>query len=163
MRRMYGEEWLKRVLFDNEASFVRRPEGAAILTARGEYAISGPIGFKVPRNILNDTPSAPIRFLIPEEGASGSLLGFGMIKNAPHPNAVRVYINWYMSAEGMSRAAKTHLRVPLRFGTKVPYPEFQAPNKVKFLEPLPPSFEVDLKKLPQMRKVFKKMRAAAKK
>lgn len=69
MRKRYGEDWLKRVLFDNEAAFVRRPEGAALLTARGEYSIAVAIGFKVVRGILDDTPTAPIRFFIPEEGA----------------------------------------------------------------------------------------------
>lgn len=45
---------------------------------------------------------APVKGIIPKEGAflSGGASGFSLFKNAPHPNAARVFINSIASKEG---------------------------------------------------------------
>ncbi|MBW2031686.1 MAG: extracellular solute-binding protein, partial [Deltaproteobacteria bacterium] len=87
MHAMYGEEYLKKVLFDNDPDFFKRSDGAIKLTARGEYHMAICLGFQGVYRVLEATPNAPIKFYYPDEGAIVSLLGYGLLKNAPHPNA----------------------------------------------------------------------------
>lgn len=163
MHPMYGEEWLKKVLFENEPAFFKRSDGAIKITARGEYHLAVSLGFQGVYRVLKATPNAPIKFYYPEEGAILSLLGAALINNAPHPNAARVYINWRMSVEGQKNRAHNDFSVPLRYGVDVPYPQFQNLKRLKMLKPFPPTFELDLKTSGAMRKLFKDMKTAARK
>mgnify|MGYP001604351672 CR=1 FL=1 len=44
---------------------------------------------------------APVKALDLKEGAMGMPLGLAMLNKAPHPNATRVFVNWFFSAEGL--------------------------------------------------------------
>ena len=64
-------------------------------TARGEYAVYIPF-------ILTDVPSLkglPVRHVIPSEGVAYVLYGNTLVRNAPHPNAARLYIDYCLSEE----------------------------------------------------------------
>ncbi len=56
------------------------------------------------KDVVNEfiRAGAPIQFIMPAEGcyvSAGS--GYiGLIKQAPHPNAARLFINWFLSKEG---------------------------------------------------------------
>ena len=76
-------------------SFTRNQREAQRRVARGEYAIYSPF-------ILSDIANLkglPVRAVIPEEGAPYVLYGNVMMRNAPHPNAARLYIDFAMSEE----------------------------------------------------------------
>ena len=64
--------------------------------ARGEYAVYIPF-------ILTDVPSLkglPVKHIIPSEGVAYVLYGNTLVKNAPHPNAAKLYIDYCLSEEG---------------------------------------------------------------
>jgi len=70
--------------------------------ARGEYAIYMPF-------ILTDTASLkglPVKAVIPPEGVPYVLYGNVLMKNAPHPNAAKLYIDFLQSEEAQSIYAK---------------------------------------------------------
>jgi ABC-type Fe3+ transport system substrate-binding protein len=71
---------------------------------RGEVAIAGffpgATALKPMRN------GAPIKVLDLREGYISKPMRWGLIKNAPHPNATRVYINWFLSREGQTLVTK---------------------------------------------------------
>lgn len=58
----------------------------------------------------------PMAFINPEEGVyqtSGNQT-IALIKNRPHPNATRLFVNWYLTREGMSIVARTGIRQTCR-------------------------------------------------
>jgi iron(III) transport system substrate-binding protein len=63
--------------------------------ARGEYPM------RIPQLFSNTTvlKGLPIRLVIPVEGVPYIRFDMALIKNAPHPNAARLFINHYLSDE----------------------------------------------------------------
>jgi iron(III) transport system substrate-binding protein len=72
-----------------------QPREAERRTALGEYAIYLPF---IARNIL-DLKGLPVKRVDPVEGTPYVLRGASMLRNAPHPNAARLFINHYLSDE----------------------------------------------------------------
>jgi iron(III) transport system substrate-binding protein len=71
-------------------------------TARGEFAIYIPF-------ILPDIFSLkglPVKMIIPEEGVSYILYGNALLRNAPHPNAALLYIDFWLSEEAQLLIAR---------------------------------------------------------
>ncbi len=77
--------------------------------ARGKYAVLlGPKEDAVQEFVA---AGAPISLMSPKEGTYLLTSGFGiyLLKKPPHPNAVKVFINWFLSKEGqtiLSRSAR---------------------------------------------------------
>jgi iron(III) transport system substrate-binding protein len=63
--------------------------------ARGEYPM------RIPQLFSNTTvlKGLPVKLVIPEEGAPYIRFDMALIRNAPHPNAARLFINHYLSDE----------------------------------------------------------------
>lgn len=62
--------------------------------------------------VKEGAPVKPIEF---EGGAIVySVPGIAMVKNAPHPNATRVYLNWLLSPEGQNTYLKARAGTPIR-------------------------------------------------
>ncbi|MBV8850280.1 MAG: extracellular solute-binding protein [Methylobacteriaceae bacterium] len=78
-----------------DVKFTREQREAARRVARGEFAIYTPF-------ILGDSQGLkglPVRPVLPAEGAPYVLYATAMMKNAPHPNAARLYIDFALSEE----------------------------------------------------------------
>jgi iron(III) transport system substrate-binding protein len=63
--------------------------------AAGEYPIRIP---QLASNYLR-MKGLPVKLIIPEEGASFVRFEFGILKGAPHPNAAKLLIDFYLSPE----------------------------------------------------------------
>jgi iron(III) transport system substrate-binding protein len=63
--------------------------------ARGEYPM------RIPQLFSNTTllKGLPVKLVIPQEGVPYIRFDMALIKNAPHPNAARLFINHYLSDE----------------------------------------------------------------
>lgn len=57
---------------------------------------------------------APIRMIDMAEGVTVSGLGIAVVKNAPHPQAARLFMNWLMSPEGQTLQSKLQAAPPVR-------------------------------------------------
>jgi iron(III) transport system substrate-binding protein len=82
-------------LASQDVKFTREQREAARRVARGEFAIYMPF-------ILGDSQGLkglPVRPVLPSEGAPYVLYATAMIKNPPHPNAARLYIDFALSDE----------------------------------------------------------------
>ncbi len=75
--------------------FSRDPGQDQQRVARGEYPLRIPQVF--PTYLL--MRGLPVNIVIPQEGSPYIRFDLALAKNAPHPNAARVMINWYLSAE----------------------------------------------------------------
>lgn len=133
---LYGEDWLRKVLADNKPTFPRQPRTTTEDLARGQYSIQVAALYRTVQNLQDQGSGLPLKFYFPEEGGMGSQTTLVAVKNAPHPNAARLFINFMMSQEGQAAFALGG-NAPLRHGVSVPYPEFQNPDRLKFLQPFP--------------------------
>lgn len=43
---------------------------------------------------------APLEVITPEDGVPYIIVNVGVIKNAPHPNAARLFVDWSLDREG---------------------------------------------------------------
>jgi iron(III) transport system substrate-binding protein len=88
----WGAEFHQKLAAQNLV-FVRDYNEATRRVARGEYPIYIPL-------ILGDYAKIkplPVKYVIPEEGATYGSYGVSIFRNAPHPNAARVFANFYFS------------------------------------------------------------------
>lgn len=76
-------------------AFTRNQREAQRRVARGEYAIYSPFILSDIRNLKG----LPVKAVTMAEGAPFVLYGNAMMRNAPHPNAARLYIDFSMSEE----------------------------------------------------------------
>jgi iron(III) transport system substrate-binding protein len=83
--------------------FTRDMRDAGRRVARGEYALYMPFIYT---DILN-LKGLPLKAIIPSEGSPYVLYGNVQMRNAPHPNAARLYMDFVLSEEAQTLWAKT--------------------------------------------------------
>jgi len=154
---LYGEGWLRRFL-KNGVTYPRNPRQSPKRVQRGEFAMYPFCSMFSALRAKAKTPDLPIKFYVPQDGAPGNSYLTVMIKNAPHPNAAKVFLNWLMSREGQETVAKSY-NIPLRPGLKVPFPQWQDPAKLKFFQPFPWTTKLVLEDQPAIRELSKKILA----
>jgi iron(III) transport system substrate-binding protein len=95
-----GEEYLKRLVA--QKLFVTRDlRLLAENLAKGKIAITSGIGYSEFLPFIKaNLPVVPLR--VPREGvyATGGYGHLTILKNAPHPNATRVFVNWLLGKDG---------------------------------------------------------------
>jgi iron(III) transport system substrate-binding protein len=92
-----GEDF-HRALSKQNLTFSRQPVDDQLRVARGEYAIKVPENFSVYNSSLAGK-GLPVRMVFPEEGATYATVALAIPSGAPHPNAAKMLINWYLSQE----------------------------------------------------------------
>ena len=100
-----GDDFLKRLLIENDAKFISTSRQLTEFVAQGRY----PIGFGVDATQLADLQKQGVGTSVERNRAIGrySLAsGISVLTNAPHPNAVKVYLNWALSKEGQTAWAQ---------------------------------------------------------
>jgi ABC-type Fe3+ transport system substrate-binding protein len=100
MNYIKGEEWLRR--FVAQDLFVTRDlRLLAESLARGKIAVTSGIGYSEFLPFIKN--KLPVTALpVPKEGlyVSGGYGHLTILKNPPHPNATKVFINWLLSRDG---------------------------------------------------------------
>lgn len=100
LREIKGEEYLKRFV-DQKLALSRDQRVLAEILAKGKVGmVVGLTYYSYAPFIKAGLPVAP--FPTPKEGVyvSGGSGHLVALKNAPHPNAMRVFVNWFLSREG---------------------------------------------------------------
>ena len=75
-----------------------RDESAVVGRGEARIAVSTALSYVDP--LIRE--GAPLKALAMKEGAVIPSAGVSALKNAPHPNAARVFINWWLSPEGQT-------------------------------------------------------------
>ena len=86
--RVYGIDYEKKLALQNLV-FSRDMRNDALRVARGEYPIYIPQMFAM----ASDLNGLPVKVIVPSDGAPNVVIASAMLKNAPHPNAARLFIN----------------------------------------------------------------------
>lgn len=82
-------------LSEQKPVFSRDMRNDARRVARGEYPIYIPQIFA----FASDLKGLPVKIVIPKEGAPYARMDFAVLKNAPHPNAARLFIQHFLSVD----------------------------------------------------------------
>jgi ABC-type Fe3+ transport system substrate-binding protein len=94
-----GDDFLRRLIIENEAKYVSTSTQLTQFVAEGRY----PIGFGVDATQLGDLQKQGVGVNVVRDKSFGDYSlasGLSVLKNAPHPNAVKEYLNWALSREG---------------------------------------------------------------
>ncbi|MBR1124822.1 extracellular solute-binding protein [Bradyrhizobium lablabi] len=94
LQKHIGPEFNEK-LAEQKPVFSRDMRNDARRVARGEYPIYVPQIFA----FASDLKGLPVKVVIPEEGAPYAEMDFAVLKNAPHPNAARLFIQHFLSTE----------------------------------------------------------------
>ena len=86
-------------------------EGFAMV-ARGEYSIFLNVTTDAVAPLMAE--GAPLKVMVAEEGNTGSTSNIAVVKDGPHPNAARVFINWLLSPEGQISYGESSGSTPIR-------------------------------------------------
>jgi iron(III) transport system substrate-binding protein len=114
-----GEAYVRDL--GKQSVFIGR-QNAEVLTGvvRGEHRLM--ITSTNEQTLAQIKTGAPLRFVKPREGVAVTAILLGVVKNAPHPNAARLWIDWKLSDDGQSVAAAAGY-APARSGVPPVYPE----------------------------------------
>lgn len=97
LEKTMGKEYNEK-LAQQKPSFSRDMRNDARRVARGEYPIYIPQIFA----FTSDLKGLPVKVIIPKEGAPTAQMDLAVLKNAPHPNAARLFINHFLSVESQT-------------------------------------------------------------
>lgn len=100
---LYGQD-VEQKLADQKPFFATQAGPIWTALNRGEYAIFLSGGH--PDLISNRKAGAPVKQIKPSDGVGVTPIGQSLIKNAPHPNAAKLWIEWSLSEEGQSLLAE---------------------------------------------------------
>ncbi len=104
-----GEEYLKR-LVQQELFLSQNLRQIADALAKGRLALALGIGYAQTEPFIKS--GLPVKELTsPREGlpASNGYGTLGIVKNPPHPNATKVFVNWLLSKEGQELYSRVML------------------------------------------------------
>jgi iron(III) transport system substrate-binding protein len=117
LRRLYGDDFWKKFGelrprgFDSYVQqFDRMVSGQDKVVATAQYS-----GY-----LIAKAKGAPVAFVVPEEGIIATPGVMGVMDHAPHPNAARLFLDWYLGVPGQTIMTQTIKNYSAR--TDVPPP-----------------------------------------
>jgi iron(III) transport system substrate-binding protein len=114
MRRLYGDSWFKK-LADNKPQVGRSVIDAVTTVNSGERSISaGPINLAA----MTASKGNPLAVVAPKEGPVLIMSPSAVMANAPHPNAARLFTEWFLVSEETERMTRDQFGIPRRAGAK---------------------------------------------
>jgi iron(III) transport system substrate-binding protein len=119
MELLYGLDWSTK-LAEQKPFFATQAGPLVTGTVRGEYALF--LSASAADIINQRKAGAPVKQIRPAEGVGITQISMALIKNAPHPNAGKLWIEWNLSEEGQKALAAVGLG-PVRKGVSSTEPE----------------------------------------
>lgn len=124
-----GWEYLKG-LDKNIAQYIKSGSRPAKMAAAGEYAIGLSFEFAVAKLVEQ---GAPVKLVIPKEGAGYELEANALMKGAKRPAAAKRFLDWAISESAMRQYAKWKAGVTL---AGMPTPAYLPGELTKILYPM---------------------------
>jgi iron(III) transport system substrate-binding protein len=133
----FGIDFLKQLYIGQQVTLTRDGRQLVEWVARGIYPVAlGGVPTTIEAFRAQGITELEVPFL--PDGPGSLLGGFSVLKeakNAPHPAAARVFINWYASAPGQETYSRTMLEPSTRTDVKVAdIPDYIVPKPgIKYL------------------------------
>lgn len=102
-RLKYGDDWMTQFFQTQEPVIINDGAQIAQLLAHGNYPVAIGAIWTVLQDFQKQGIATTIKQLnLPDIDSAGPSTNgtLWLVNNAPHPNAARVYINWFLSKEG---------------------------------------------------------------
>jgi iron(III) transport system substrate-binding protein len=129
MEVLYGIDEVDSKLAEQNIFFATQAGPILEALNRGEYAVY--LSSNHTDVIAQRKAGAPLKQIKPSDGVGITPINQGLVKNAPHPNAAKLWIEWSLSEEGQNVLAAQGY-APVRKGLKPAEPEASLEG-VKFL------------------------------
>ncbi len=127
----------------NDLVVSRNFQESARRVARGEYPLYIPFNI----NEWVGLKGLPVKMILPEEGLIYIMLGMTGLKNAPHPNAAALFMNFSLELDSQALIAREGFKpVVGNLGERVP-PEIAEINRTKLLATTDPARTNEMLKL----------------
>jgi ABC-type Fe3+ transport system substrate-binding protein len=123
-----------------QVALVPKPPDPPDAVGRGQYAIA--LAAIIQRALPLRAEGAPLRFVSPKEGYYLVQAGIAFVRSAPHPNAAKLFLNWFYTKEGQTVFGKTAGVISLRKDV----PQDYLPEDLRYVEGAP-VMEIDLQDL----------------
>lgn len=131
LKALYGDDYFRKLAdlkprgFDSYVQqFDRMISGQDTLVHTAQYSAY----------LLAKAKGAPIEFVFPEEGLTLTPGVFGLVTEAPHPNAAQLFMDWFLSVRGQKTWDEISSLNSPRTGAPPP-PGGVALDKIKLLYP----------------------------
>jgi iron(III) transport system substrate-binding protein len=147
MRKMYGWDYFKR-LERNRPQIGRSSQDPVTTLNAGErnVGICVPVG----TTQLSISRGNPLRLIYPTEGVLATISPSAIPRNAPHPNAAKLFME-FQASPAMSQVVRLQFNEPLR--PDVPGPDGTRP--VSEITLLAPSLEEQETGVPEVREAWR--------
>jgi iron(III) transport system substrate-binding protein len=114
MRKLYGDSWFQK-LADNKPQVGRSTIDTVTTVTSGERSISaGPTNLAA----MMAAKGNPLKNLAPKEGAVLIISPSAVMADSRHPNAAKLFMEWYLGSDDVERLVIADYGVPLRTGAK---------------------------------------------
>lgn len=132
-----ADKWGMKIVegLKNNVSLVAKDAQTISSVVDGTYPIGVLAYYPYYFQTLQNTPNAPVKFMLLDEGTGYSVGEQCVLANAPHPNAAQLWANWVMSKEGQAALAKSGA-YPSMPGSPAP-PGLPAPGEASLITLLP--------------------------
>ena len=119
-----GDDFVRKLVFEQEARYVETSRDATQYIAQGRY----PIGIGMDETLLTDLKNQGVGTKVErvKDFATYTLAyGFSVLKSPPHPNATKVLLNWFVSqpAQDLWAELSTEDANTRRLDVKVYHPQ----------------------------------------
>jgi iron(III) transport system substrate-binding protein len=130
----FGRAYLEKLAL-NDLVVSRNFQESALRVARGEYPLYVPFNISERVNLKG----LPVKVVYPEEGLIYIMLGMAGVKDAPHPNAAALFMNFTLEPESQAMVAREGFRpVTGDLGSRVA-PDVAEVNRKKLLATTDPA------------------------
>lgn len=111
-KKVYGLDWVTKMV-GQQPAFAQGSSELMTPLARGEYAIVlGATGAGPATQLMRS--GQPIKALWLDDFVHGVPTGHILLKNAPHPNAAKVFLNWWLTEDGQRFQSDVVGQFPMR-------------------------------------------------
>jgi iron(III) transport system substrate-binding protein len=131
-----GDDIIKKLFVDQEPVLSRDNRQVAEFMVRGRYPICIGMNQQILKNFLLQGLGKNLKLMFFSEMdlMSSSSSTLWLVNRAPHPNAVRVFINWLLTKDAQTQWAKEVEMNSRRVGVEPGNPAYAVPKGAKFMQ-----------------------------
>ena len=152
---LFGPDFVKQLYLGQKVIYTRDRRQLADWVSRGTYPVA--MGVTPPELVQARKLGLPVERLFPKDGPGGLTGSNGvlkLVKNAPHPNAATVFLNWFLTKEAQEIFQRTSNQLSRRTDIGLTdIPDYFLPKEgVQYSDKY--SYEYTAEFLPKARKIL---------